>query len=78
MDKIGLTLNANAVPDDPLPPFRPSGIRLGTPAVTTRGLKVEHMSTLADWIKQVIENRDDETKLVEINYQIKTLAQQFP
>lgn len=48
LDAIGLTLNANSIPDDPLPPFRPSGIRLGTPALTTRGLKEEHMDELAE------------------------------
>ncbi|MFZ1600670.1 MAG: serine hydroxymethyltransferase, partial [Candidatus Saccharimonas aalborgensis] len=61
LDKIGLTLNKNAVPDDPLPPFRPSGIRLGTPAMTTRGLKENHMSQIAEWMKQAVESRDDET-----------------
>ncbi|MFZ3016748.1 MAG: serine hydroxymethyltransferase, partial [Candidatus Microsaccharimonas sp.] len=54
LDAIGLTLNANSIPDDELPPFRPSGIRLGTPAVTTRGLKEEHMEKLAEWMKQAI------------------------
>lgn len=51
LDAIGLTLNANSVPDDPLPPFRPSGIRLGTPALTTRGLKEEHMAQIAEWMR---------------------------
>lgn len=63
LDKIGLTLNANVVPDDPLPPFRPSGIRLGTPAMTTRGLLPEHMAQIAEWMKQAIEARDDEVAL---------------
>ena len=52
MDKIGLTLNANAIPDDPLPRFRPSGIRLGTPAVTTRGAKEDDMEKIAEWMRQ--------------------------
>ncbi|OYX36978.1 serine hydroxymethyltransferase [Candidatus Saccharibacteria bacterium 32-50-10] len=63
MDKIGLTLNANAVPDDTLPMFRPSGIRLGTPALTTRGLRQEHMAQIAEWMKQAIDSRDDEAGL---------------
>jgi glycine hydroxymethyltransferase len=46
LDKIGLTLNKNAIADDPLPPFRPSGIRLGTPAITTRGLVEKDMEKL--------------------------------
>ena len=59
LDKIGLTLNANVVPDDPLPPFRPSGIRLGTPALTTRGLKEEHMPQIAKWMKQAVDSRKE-------------------
>lgn len=78
IDKIGLTLNANAVPDDPLPPFRPSGIRLGTPALTTRGLNVEHMPQLADWIAQAIEHRDDEAKLAELKTVVREFARAFP
>lgn len=59
LDKIGLTLNANSVPDDPLPPFKPSGIRLGTPALTTRGLKEEHMAQIAEWMYVAMMKRDD-------------------
>ena len=59
LDKVGLTVNANAVPDDPLPMYRPSGVRLGTPAVTTRGLKEEDMVVLAEWIQGAIDKRDD-------------------
>ena len=50
LDKVGLTLNKNSVPDDELPPFKPSGIRLGTPAITTRGLKEADMVKSADWM----------------------------
>lgn len=78
LDKIGLTLNANAVADDPLPPFRPSGIRLGTPAITTRGLKEEHMVTIAEWMKQAIDARDDEAKLTSLRDEVKQFVQQFP
>jgi len=78
IDKIGLTLNANVVPDDPLPPFRPSGIRLGTPAITTRGLKQEHMAQIAEWMKQAIDDRDDETKLGVLALEVKRFALQFP
>lgn len=55
LDSVGLTLNANAVPDDPLPPFRPSGIRCGTPAVTTRGATEKDMVLLADWMLRAVE-----------------------
>lgn len=78
MDKMGLTLNANSVADDPLPPFRPSGIRLGTPAITTRGLKEEHMAQIADWMKQAIDKRDDEESLMKLRNEVKVFVQQFP
>lgn len=64
LDAVGLTLNANSVPDDPLPPFRPSGIRLGTPALTTRGLKEQHMEELAGIMKYAVTERDDSKLLV--------------
>lgn len=78
LDAIGLTLNANAIPDDALPPFRPSGIRLGTPALTTRGLKEEHMEQIAEWMKQAIDNRDNPSALVELHQAVTAFANQFP
>ena len=70
MDKIGLTLNANAIPDDPLPRFRPSGIRLGTPAVTTRGAKEDDMEKIAEWMKRSIDNRDNDDELAELRKEV--------
>ena len=70
MDKIGLTLNANAIPDDPLPRFRPSGIRLGTPAVTTRGAKEDDMEKIAEWMKQSIDNRNNDEILAELRKEV--------
>lgn len=78
LDKIGLTLNANSVADDPLPPFRPSGIRLGTPALTTRGLKEDHMAQIADWMKQAIDAREDDETLAKLRAEVKEFVQQFP
>ncbi len=78
LDKIGLTLNANAVADDPLPMFRPSGIRLGTPAATTRGLKEQHMEQIAEWMKQAIDARDDESKLAELRNEVQAFLADFP
>ena len=78
LDKIGLTLNKNAIADDPLPPYKPSGVRLGTPALTTRGLKEEHMEQIAEWMKQAIDNREDEAKLNKLREEVKTFALQFP
>ena len=70
MDKIGLTLNANAIPDDPLPRFRPSGIRLGTPAITTRGAKEDDMEKIAEWMRQSIDNRDNDEMLTELHKEV--------
>ena len=70
MDKIGLTLNANAIPDDPLPRFRPSGIRLGTPAVTTRGAKEDDMEKIAEWMRRSIDNRDNDDELAELRKEV--------
>lgn len=78
LDAIGLTLNANAVADDPLPPFKPSGIRLGTPAMTTRGLTEDHMVKVADWMKQAIDNRDNAAKLAELKTEVREFAKGFP
>jgi glycine hydroxymethyltransferase len=78
LDKIGLTLNKNSVADDSLPPFRPSGIRLGTPALTTRGLKEKHMQQIAEWMKQAIDAREDEATLEKLHDEVKKFASQFP
>lgn len=78
LDKIGLTLNKNSIPDDTQPPFRPSGIRLGTPAITTRGLKEDDMEKIANWMKQAIDMRDDDKKLAELAKEVENFALQFP
>ncbi|HET8690322.1 MAG TPA: serine hydroxymethyltransferase [Candidatus Saccharimonadales bacterium] len=78
LDAIGLTVNKNAIPDDTLPPFRPSGIRLGTPAMTTRGLKEDDMTRIAEWMKLAIENRDNEAKLSGLKNEVMAFARQFP
>ena len=70
MDKIGLTLNANAIPNDPLTRFRPSGIRLGTPAVTTRGAKEDDMEKVAEWMKQSIDNRNNDEILAKLRKEV--------
>jgi glycine hydroxymethyltransferase len=78
LDKIGLTLNKNAIADDPLPPFRPSGIRLGTPAITTRGLDEKDMQRIATWMKQAIDAREDEITLKKIHEEVRAFALNFP
>lgn len=78
MDAIGLNLNKNVIPDDPLPPFRPSGIRLGTPALTTRGLTEQHMAQLADWMLAAIKSRTDQSKLDSIKQEVTEFARAYP
>lgn len=78
LDRIGLTLNKNSIPNDTLPPFRPSGIRLGTPAITTRGLNEEHMVQIAEWMKQAIEKRSDKKALDQLATEVREFSKQFP
>ena len=75
---IGITVNKNAIPFDPRGPFDPSGIRMGTPAITTRGLKEEHMPLIADWMVKAVNNRGDENILNKLSIEVKELAKQFP
>jgi glycine hydroxymethyltransferase len=77
-DQIRLSANCNSIPDDPLPPFRPSGLRLGTPAMTTRGLKEEHMAQIAEWMAQAIKNRADDKLLNKLSNEVKEFCLQFP
>ena len=78
LDKIGLSANSNSIADDPLPPFRPSGLRLGTPAMTTRGLKEVDMEFVAEYIDLAIEHREDEVKLKELKDKVKEFSLKFP
>jgi glycine hydroxymethyltransferase len=78
LDSIGLTLNKNVIPDDPLPPYRPSGIRLGTPAATTRGLKEKDMDQIAEWMKKAIDGRNDKKKLDRLHNEVIEFVAQYP
>lgn len=78
MDKIGLTLNANSIPNDKLPMFTPSGIRLGTPAITSRGMKEEQMGQIAEWMRFAIENRDNPEELAKVKKEVADFAKLFP
>ncbi len=78
LDAIGLTANKNVIPDDTNPPFRPSGLRLGTPALTTRGLDEGHMSQLADWILQAVLKRADQKALKSLRQEVQRFSRQFP
>jgi glycine hydroxymethyltransferase len=78
LGKAGITVNKNTVPFDPRPPFSPSGIRMGTPALTTRGLKEAEMDQVADWIDQAITARGDDKKLANIHAEITEFTKAFP
>ncbi|MCA9313646.1 serine hydroxymethyltransferase, partial [Candidatus Saccharibacteria bacterium] len=78
LDKIGLTLNKNAIPNDTLPPFKPGGIRLGTPAITSRGMKESDMEMVAEWMLQAIKSKNDSKALDAIKNQVKEFCLQFP
>src|SRR5271154_230510 len=74
----GITVNKNAIPYDRNPPMKPSGIRIGTPALTTRGMKVSEMKLIAGWIAQALEHRTDAMKLRQIRSQVLEMAEKFP
>jgi glycine hydroxymethyltransferase len=74
----GITVNKNAIPYDTNPPMKPSGIRIGTPALTTRGMKEAEMRVIAEWIAEALEHRADEAKLKKIRGQVGELANKFP
>ncbi|MEG2139548.1 MAG: serine hydroxymethyltransferase [Bilophila sp.] len=78
LDAAGITVNKNTVPFETRSPFVTSGIRLGTPALTTRGFKEQDMVKVADWINGAIANAENETRLAEISKDIATFARQFP
>ena len=80
LDRAGIELNYNTVPYDPRKPFDPSGIRLGTPAVTTRGLREEHMGQIAAWIDEVVTAtaRGDESPLARVRGEVADFVKPFP
>jgi glycine hydroxymethyltransferase len=78
LGEAGITVNKNAIPYDVNPPLKPSGIRIGTPALTTRGMKETEMRTIAGWIVKALERRNDPQALRQIRGQVLELANQFP
>jgi glycine hydroxymethyltransferase len=78
LGEVNITVNKNAVPNDQRSPFVTSGIRLGTPAITTRGFKEDEVKLLTNWICDVIENNEDESKMNEIKDSVIKLTNQYP
>ena len=78
LEKIGVSISRSTIPNDPNPPMNPSGIRLGTPAVTTRGMREEEMKTIAGVIDEALKNKDDDAKLNGLKEKIRELCEKFP
>jgi glycine hydroxymethyltransferase len=78
LDRARIVTNYNTVPNDPAPPFNPSGLRIGTPAITTRGMKEPQCELIAGFIKKVVENIDNESVIEEVGKQVLLLCSQFP
>ena len=78
LGKVGITVNKNTVPFDPRKPFDPSGIRLGTPALTTRGMKEKEMIKVAEWIEFAISSRGQDAKLSDLRAEIQKFSENFP
>lgn len=78
LDKVSITVNKNSIPNDTLKPFITSGIRIGTPAVTTRGMKEKEMVLIAEYIDEALTNKDDDNKLEEIRKKVILLTNEFP
>jgi glycine hydroxymethyltransferase len=78
LDRAGITVNKNAIPFDTFPIFKPGGIRIGTPAVTTRGMKEEEMLEIADLINDALNRRDDAAALEQIRAKVRELTRRFP
>jgi glycine hydroxymethyltransferase len=78
LDRAGIVCNYNSIPFDPRKPFDPSGLRLGTPAVTSRGMRESEMAQIASWIDQVVSNLEDAEKLARIATEVAELCAAFP
>lgn len=78
LEKAHITCNKNMIPGDKKSPFITSGVRLGTPAITTRGLKEEHMKNIASWIGRVLKNKDNPSEIEAVAAEVKALCSDFP
>jgi glycine hydroxymethyltransferase len=78
LGEAAITVNKNAIPFDANPPMKPSGVRIGSPALTTRGMKEPEMRQVGQWIAQALQNRSDATVLSNVRRQVLELAESFP
>jgi len=78
LDKAGISVSRSTIPNDPNPPFDPSGVRFGTPAVTTRGMKEAEIKKIVTWIDEALNNRDNEDKLSDIKTRVREMCINFP
>jgi len=78
LDRAGIVANYNAIPYDPRKPFSPSGVRIGTPAVTSRGMGEEEMRRIATWMDEIIAAPEDEERAARVREEVRELCQAFP
>ena len=78
LSKANITVNKNSVPNDPRSPFVTSGLRLGTPAVTTRGFKEKEIEFLSNWVADILDNINDEAIIARVKAQVLLLCREFP
>ena len=78
LDRAGIVSNYNSIPNDPAKPFNPSGLRIGTPAVTTRGMKAPEMEKIAEFINRVAENVENEDEIAKIGADVADFCSNFP